>query len=163
MEIFANQRLSTLCILVFLLIIIPAHLYAAGTITVLAADSTESGTINIRTFQEGEYISLTQWAQNVDASLEWDYVTGVAEMRFRDHRIRWVDTGRGAWVNGRMHSMPGPARQEEGDIWIPVKLLDDLVDPLWEGDLTWDAERQILRRFIGRAGVASHSYGNDDV
>nr|HPQ41444.1 N-acetylmuramoyl-L-alanine amidase [bacterium] len=109
-----------------------------------------------RIFEATEYISLTRWALCVNADMDWDYVTGVTEMRFRDHRIRWVDRGRGAWVNGRMQSMEGPARQAEGDFWIPMSLLDVLVDPLWEGDLTWDSQQRIMRRLSGRRMVTGN-------
>jgi len=128
--------------------------YAASHVTVMAPDSEIIGTLTVREFGNADYMSLTQWADSMDADLEWDFVTGVAEMRFRDQRLRWVDGGRGAWINGRMQSLEGPARQQEGDFWIPLSLLDVLVDPLWNGDLTWNPNERILRRLTARIGTA---------
>lgn len=140
--------LSALCVLN------PYRAFATQHITVMMPDSKVAGTIEIRSFNTIEYISLTRWAMLVDAALDWDYVTGVVEMRFRDHRIRWADRGRGAWINGRMQSMEGPAQQRDGDFWIPLSLLDVLVDPLWEGDLTWDRQQRMMRRLSGRRSAA---------
>lgn len=129
----------------------------AADIAVLAADGSQLRTIPLREFESGIYLSLTAWADAVEADLEWDYVTGVAEMRFRDNRLRWVESGKGAWVNGRMHSMSDNARQVDGDMWLPIRILDDLVDPLWEGDLTWDSNTRTLRRLQDRTGAITNT------
>jgi len=158
------SHLTPRFLIVWLMILHSVSSWAASEnkITVLAADAHETGIIDVRSFENIEYFSLTQWAENVDASLDWDYVTGIAEMVIRDHRLRWVDTGRGTWINGRMHSMPGPARQVDGDIWIPIKLLDDLVDPLWEGDLAWDASKKLLRKLVARVRVTGKNDNNEN-
>ena len=124
-----------------------AIIMAADDLSVKSADGSELGRISIRTIDGTPMISLTQWASLVEADLEWDFVLGVAEMRFMDHRLRFADGGRGAWIDGRMQSLPAAVRQQDSDFWVPMKVLDDLVDSLWEGELTWNAKANTLIRF----------------
>ncbi len=139
-----------------------ATVFATTDIPVLSADGTQSGVIPVRVIAGVEMISLIRWADLVDAEMEWDFVTGVAEMRFRDHRLRFVDSGRGVLVNGRMQSLPAAVRQLDGDIWVPVKILDDLVDPLWEGDLIWNRLEWTLSRFGSPPGGKSTGFLHED-
>jgi N-acetylmuramoyl-L-alanine amidase len=138
--------------IVYVLLFISASAQAVSTsgIAVISPDGTRSGIIPIRTDNGVDRLSLTQWSLLVDAELMWDYVSGKADMRFRDHHLRFVDSGRGVWINGRMHSLPGKILQQGGDIWVPIKILDDLVDVLWEGSVIWHPAERELRRFALR-------------
>ncbi|MBN1880206.1 N-acetylmuramoyl-L-alanine amidase [bacterium] len=135
----------------------------ADNISVRQSDDVETGVIPVSLIDGTEMISLTRWAALLDADLNWDYVLGVAEMRFRDNRLRFADGGRGIWVNGRMQSLPAAVRQQNGDIWVPLKILDDLVDPLWEGDLIWnDSSRSLTRFSRGAEGKGTQAFGRQD-
>ncbi len=125
----------------------------SADIAVIAADGTQTGTIPVQAIEGIERLSLTYWSMLLDAELDWDYVTGTADMRFRDHHLRFADKSQGIWINGRMHSLPGRVIQQDGDIWIPTKILDDLVDALWEGDVIWHNDERELRRYTIRPRI----------
>ncbi|MGB3975041.1 MAG: N-acetylmuramoyl-L-alanine amidase [bacterium] len=147
---------SALVIIAYGIFFVYLPVAEAGSITVRAVDGSVAGRIEVREINGVETLSMTQWSQLIDADLDWDYVTGVAEMRFHDHRLRVVDRGRGVWINGRMHSLPGPVIQQDGDLWIPLKVLDDLVDALWEGEIIWNSVENELRLY------AAGFQGNQD-
>jgi N-acetylmuramoyl-L-alanine amidase len=157
MKIAKTIRISV-GIIAYFLVFSQIPIVEARSISVKAVDGSEAGTIEVRIIDGIEMLSLTEWSHLIDTELDWDYVTGVAEMQFRDHRLRFVDRGIGVWINGHMYSLPGPTLQKDGDLWIPVKILDDLVDPLWEGELIWNASENVLRLY----SKGSHRHQDTD-
>lgn len=158
-----NFRIALAIIAYSILFVYHLPVVEAGSVTVRAVDGSVAGRIEVQEFEGVEMLSMTGWAQLIDAEFDWDYVTGVAEMRFRDHRLRVADRGRGIWINGRMHSLPVPIRQQDGDLWIPLKILDDVVDALWEGEIIWNSAENELRLYrMGSKGKSADDWQDDD-
>ncbi len=142
-----NIRCCWIRFLLWICVIVCSFSRAASVeyITVSDTGNQTKSAIEVKMRDGQRYLSVSGWVAALKLTWEWDFITGIADIHFRDHQIRLGDGVKGIMIDGRFLSLAWPVFQDESGLWVPFELFSKIVDPLWEGDLTWDASNMSLR------------------
>jgi N-acetylmuramoyl-L-alanine amidase len=101
--------------------------------------------IATREIKKDVYFSFIDIYPKLHITLDWDYVSGIAEIRFKDHIVKISKGSPGFMLDGKFVRTQGKVIQDGSAIWMPLDYLHLLFEPISDGSLYWDPGKMLIR------------------
>jgi N-acetylmuramoyl-L-alanine amidase len=138
---------AAVSLLLFLMAVFVSHRIMAESTFIRGVNSSNKKEfqIPIRNINATSYFSLLELTDQLRMEITRDYVPGIVEARFRDHTIKFKENSRFLVVDDDVKSLSENMVADESGLWLPVDAIPAVIEPLSEGEITWDAGELLLR------------------